>query len=88
MKSIYCECTDFGLVTTPMLHFLTMTKNFDPVSYYDFFSKQFEEFIKCLDIPSKDKYQRKICLDGADGIGGLKFRYFQDKFKEYFDVKV
>ncbi len=69
-----------------MLHYLTMTKNSDPHSYYHFFSQQFEAFLKHIDI--KGKYQHKICIDGADGIGGLKFGYFQDKFKEYFDIKV
>ncbi|XP_068004791.1 phosphoacetylglucosamine mutase isoform X2 [Melanerpes formicivorus] len=68
---------DYGLVTTPQLHYLVCCQNTQGQygkatleGYYEKLSKAFAELIK--QAPTSGEHQRQLKVDCANGIGALK----------------
>ncbi|XP_047659790.1 phosphoacetylglucosamine mutase-like [Tachysurus fulvidraco] len=70
---------DYGLVTTPQLHYMVLCRNTDGrygtatiQGYYEKLSKAFIELTK--NAPKRTNDQKRLLVDGANGIGALKIR--------------
>ncbi|KAF8788427.1 phosphoacetylglucosamine mutase-like [Argiope bruennichi] len=92
VKSLKGEVKDFGLLTTPQLHFVVKCQNFPnystptlptPEGYYKRFSSAFNSLIKQMtDHPLQDhtrqaKYTSEVYVDGANGVGAMKLKELQ-----------
>ncbi|KAM4694510.1 phosphoacetylglucosamine mutase [Discoglossus pictus] len=93
VTSLESKYHDFGLVTTPQLHYIVCCRNTDgkygePTieGYYKKLSRAFTELVKqspgCSDKP--------ICLnvDGANGIGALKLREMEPYVQSVLSVQL
>ncbi|XP_035744440.1 phosphoacetylglucosamine mutase isoform X2 [Egretta garzetta] len=76
---------DYGLVTTPQLHYLVCCQNTQEQygkatleGYYEKLSKAFTELIK--QSPSSGESQRHLKIDCANGIGALKLSEMEPYF--------
>ncbi|KAK2832596.1 hypothetical protein Q7C36_016058 [Tachysurus vachellii] len=67
---------DYGLVTTPQLHYMVLCRNTYGTAtiqgYYEKLSKAFIELTK--NAPKRTNDQKRLLVDGANGIGALKIR--------------
>ncbi|GBN47311.1 Phosphoacetylglucosamine mutase [Araneus ventricosus] len=92
VKSLKGEVKDFGLLTTPQLHFVVKCQNFQkysaltaptPEGYYKRFSTAFNSLISQMtDHPQRGhsrgtNYIPEVYVDGANGVGALKLRELQ-----------
>ncbi|XP_042900184.1 phosphoacetylglucosamine mutase isoform X2 [Parasteatoda tepidariorum] len=86
VTSLNGEFKNFGLLTTPQLHFVVYCKNFGTYGtptaegYYEKLSNAFET-LRSNSIESKTKYTANMYVDGANGIGALKFKELQNYIK-------
>lgn len=84
---------DFGIVTTPMLHYFVTCSNTD-LAYglpteEGYMTKMLTAFKKIRGKTiEKGNYTGKVYYDGANGVGSLKMLGFVKKFDGYLDVKV
>ncbi|NXX42255.1 AGM1 mutase, partial [Tricholaema leucomelas] len=76
---------DYGLVTTPQLHYLVCCQNTQGQygkatleGYYEKLSKAFTELMK--QAPSSGEHQRHLKVDCANGIGALKLSEMEPYF--------
>ncbi|GFS55480.1 phosphoacetylglucosamine mutase [Nephila pilipes] len=82
VKALNGELKDFGLLTTPQLHFVVYCKNYSaygtptPEGYYKKLSNAFNSLI--MEEKGKAKnYVPEVFVDGANGIGALKLKELQ-----------
>lgn len=88
------QITDFGLLTTPQLHFLVRCSN-DPsygvateFSYYYKLSQAFL-FLNLDDSgPQKSNYDPNIILDCANGVGSVKMTQMMDFINTQLNVRL
>uniref|UniRef100_A0A8D8L5B8 Phosphoacetylglucosamine mutase n=2 Tax=Culex pipiens TaxID=7175 RepID=A0A8D8L5B8_CULPI len=84
---------DFGIVTTPMLHYFVTCSNTD-LAYglpteEGYMTKLLTAFKRIRgNTFAKGNYSNKVFYDGANGVGSLKMLGFVRKFDGYLDVKV
>lgn len=84
---------DFGIVTTPMLHYFVTCSNTD-LAYglpteEGYMTKLLTAFKRIRgNTFAKGNYTNKVFYDGANGVGSLKMLGFVRKFDGYLDVKV
>lgn len=78
---------DFGLLTTPQLHYLTTTKN-DPtigenteIGYYKKLAESFKAMSKLI---SSDNEKINVVVDGANGIGSPKMKTLVEEYLQDF----
>lgn len=90
-----CQATlkDFGIVTTPQLHYLVASVNTngrygDPTlfGYYQKLSMAFKN-IRGNRIDNGN-YSAKLQLDAANGVGALAIKQFQEHLKGFLDIDV
>lgn len=84
---------DFGIVTTPMLHYFVTCSNtgmaYGLPSEEGYMHKLITAFKKIRgDTFEKGNYTNKVFYDGANGVGSLKMLGFIKRFNGYLDVKV
>ncbi|XP_055530328.1 phosphoacetylglucosamine mutase [Wyeomyia smithii] len=84
---------DFGIVTTPMLHYFVTCSNTNMAyglpTEEGYMMKLLKAFKNIRGTAfEKDNYTNKVCYDGANGVGSLKMLGFIKKFNGYLDVKV
>lgn len=75
---------DMGILTTPQLHWMVRSKNKSlKASEEDYFTQVTESFRHLLELVPDDKYgdelNKKLIVDGANGIGGLKLEEIKTK---------
>ena len=65
--------TDFGLLTTPQLHYIVAhhKKDYTSECYIAHKTKEYIEFIALCDLKADGPYQREIVLDCANGVGAI-----------------
>ncbi|KAK3159737.1 hypothetical protein QOZ80_1BG0050430 [Eleusine coracana subsp. coracana] len=68
---------DMGILTTPQLHWMVRSKNKGiKASESDYFTQLIDSFRRLLELVPKDKggdeLAKKLIVDGANGIGGVK----------------
>ncbi|XP_017349585.1 phosphoacetylglucosamine mutase [Ictalurus punctatus] len=84
---------DFGLVTTPQLHYMVLCRNTSGCygtattqGYYEKLSKAFIELTK--NAPKRTDDQKRLLVDGANGIGALKMREMEPFLKSELKVEL
>eukprot|EP01068_Selenidium_serpulae_P009423 Selendium_serpulae@DN5226_c0_g1_i1.p1 len=74
------KAIDFGVVTTPELHFLVARANsadreagekIEEDEYFNIVASHFMDFVQATDLNAEK--QEKIIIDGSNGVGALKF---------------
>uniref|UniRef100_A0A8R1E995 phosphoacetylglucosamine mutase n=1 Tax=Caenorhabditis japonica TaxID=281687 RepID=A0A8R1E995_CAEJA len=76
---------DIGVVSTPILHYVVKCHNepkfAEPTkeAYYSAISGAFNELYRLTDEPEGSRYQNKIVLDCANGVGAPRFRDLLEK---------
>ncbi|XP_015113928.1 phosphoacetylglucosamine mutase isoform X2 [Diachasma alloeum] len=72
---------DFGIITTPQLHYLIVCSNtngaYGESSVEGYFSKLGDAFLRVKESKNKDIYLGEIYLDAANGVGGIAAKEFQ-----------
>lgn len=71
------RAVDMGILTTPQLHWMVRSKNRGTkASEPDYFRQLIDSFRRMLELVPQDKggdqFTKKLIVDGANGIGGLK----------------
>lgn len=90
MKGIVSE---FGIVTTPMLHYFVVCSNtqhhYGQPTEDGYYNKLVTAF-KSLrgDVHEKGNYKNKLYYDGANGVGALKMLQFIKKLNSSLNVEV
>lgn len=84
---------DFGIVTTPMLHYFVTCSNTNMAYGLPTEEGYMTKLIKAFknirgDTFERGNYTNKLYYDGANGVGSLKMLGFIKKFDGYLDVKV
>ena len=85
VKSIGGNCFEYGLLTTPQLHFLVNYKNSGgkrdgELVYYEMLFDAFEKLVNnCSHL---SRYESTLNLDCANGVGGLKFEKMLDTWQK------
>ncbi|XP_062542981.1 phosphoacetylglucosamine mutase [Armigeres subalbatus] len=84
---------DFGIVTTPMLHYFVTCSNTDMAyglpTEEGYMNKLLTAFKNIRGTSFETgNYVNKVYYDGANGVGSLKMLGFIKKFDGYLDVKV
>ncbi|KAK3517885.1 hypothetical protein QTP70_026212 [Hemibagrus guttatus] len=84
---------DFGLVTTPQLHYMVLCCNTNGCygiatiqGYYEKLSKAFIELTK--NVLKRTDDQKRLLVDGANGIGALKMREMEVFLKSELQVEL
>ncbi|CAB4060596.1 PGM3 [Lepeophtheirus salmonis] len=77
------KCTDFGVVTTPQLHFFVVCKNtkgaYGNHSEEGYYKKLSNAFVKLdNESTSSSKYSRSVSIDGANGVGAHKIKLLKN----------
>ncbi|MCI4388910.1 hypothetical protein PGIGA_G00091340 [Pangasianodon gigas] len=87
------QSLDFGLVTTPQLHYMVLCSNTSGCygtattqGYYEKLSKAFIELTK--NAPKRTDDQKRLLVDGANGIGALKMREMEAFLKSELQVEL
>lgn len=84
IESVGSEVKDFGVVTTPMIHYLVRYFNLEKhdfkressadeivKTYYEIISENFNNFFANLPTPFVKKNDETILLDCSNGVGGI-----------------
>ncbi|XP_072218556.1 phosphoacetylglucosamine mutase [Leuresthes tenuis] len=84
---------DFGLVTTPQLHYMVCCQNTQGKygdatveGYYSKLSQAFSQLTKNASNRTDD--QKHLCVDGANGIGALKVREMESYLKNDLQMSI
>lgn len=85
------KATDFGIVTTPQLHYFVACKNSNQAygvpteeGYYNKLCTAFEKLRGS--VPTNGNYTPKLLFDGSNGVGAKKIKYFQEKLGDLMDI--
>jgi len=93
ITSINGKVTDYGVVSTPQLHFFVTCRNtnnaYGSPDEEGYFSKLATAF-KNLRGPAfnQGSYQNTLLLDGANGVGALKMKILQDHLGNSLDTSI
>lgn len=93
VKVLNGQLKDFGVVTTPQLHYLLVCKNTNGAygnptveGYYEKISKAFKTVVG--NEKNNDKYEAKLKLDAANGVGALAIKEFQNYLSDVLEIEV
>lgn len=84
---------DYGIVTTPMLHYFVTCKNTNEEygkptedAYYNKLITAFKK-LRGNDF-TKGEYVNKIYYDGANGVGAKKIKFFRERLGNCLEIKL
>ncbi|XP_075238329.1 phosphoglucomutase 3-like protein nst [Lycorma delicatula] len=87
------SCTDYGIITTPMLHYLVKSRNTDEEygkcssnGYLEKLSNAFKTIRK--DVYSHKNYLSELYFDGANGVGSIIMKEFLPFLGNTISVKI
>nr|XP_061785056.1 phosphoacetylglucosamine mutase-like isoform X2 [Nerophis lumbriciformis] len=91
--ALHSHNKDYGLVTTPQLHYLVCCHNtqgrYGEASVNGYYSKLCQAFIELTkNTPNRTDDQKHLTLDGANGIGALKVREMERHLKGELQVSL
>ncbi|XP_033106770.1 phosphoacetylglucosamine mutase-like [Anneissia japonica] len=93
IRSLNADYTDYGILTTPQLHYLVRCVNTNgeygqatEEGYYKKLSKAFAQLK--LETSGDNAYVPEINVDGANGVGALKVLQLQEELKGALDMTV
>ncbi|WVZ72810.1 hypothetical protein U9M48_021212 [Paspalum notatum var. saurae] len=84
---IGARAIDMGILTTPQLHWMVRSKNKGiKASESDYFTQLIDSFRRMLELVPKgkggDEFTKKLFVDGANGIGGLKLEQIKAELSD------
>jgi phosphoacetylglucosamine mutase len=87
------QALDFGVVSTPQLHFFVTCQNTDRAygepNEEGYFRKLASSFKSLRGLQfSRNSYQPTLRLDGANGVGALKMKILQQHLGQCLDVSI
>ncbi|XP_076345832.1 phosphoglucomutase 3-like protein nst isoform X2 [Tachypleus tridentatus] len=93
VQSLEGHVENFGILTTPQLHYLVRCKNtneqYGESSEEGYYRKLSKAFLHLRTVgTSKENYQPSLNLDGANGVGALKMKIFQKYLGEGLNVTI
>ncbi|XP_022254003.1 phosphoacetylglucosamine mutase-like [Limulus polyphemus] len=93
VQSLEGHVENFGILTTPQLHYLVRCKNtneqYGACSEEGYYRKLSKAFLHLRTVgASKGNYQSSLNLDGANGVGALKMKVFQKYLGEGLNVTI
>lgn len=85
--------TDFGIVTTPMLHYFVVCANtnntYGQPTEEGYYNKLVNSFKNLRGVSFENgAYRKKVLFDGANGVGALKMLSFARKLEPCLEVEV
>lgn len=93
VKAMKGELKNFGVITTPMLHFLVACTNAQSLceeptlnGYYEKICNAFKNVVE--NKKNNDKYVAKLQLDAANGVGFIAAKEFQKKLGNVLDIEI
>ncbi|XP_078587525.1 phosphoacetylglucosamine mutase-like isoform X2 [Branchiostoma floridae x Branchiostoma japonicum] len=92
LKVMGSTFTDFGILTTPQLHYLVRCHNskgaYGEPTEEGYYKKLAQAFLKLRKDGAKKKYEPVVIIDGANGVGALKTRKLQSHLHESLRITV
>ncbi|KAI8480103.1 Phosphoglucomutase-3 [Branchiostoma belcheri] len=92
LKVMGSTFTDFGILTTPQLHYLVRCHNskgaYGEPTEDGYYKKLAQAFLKLREDGTKKKYVPDVILDGANGVGALKTRKLQAHLNDTLKITV
>lgn len=84
---------DFGIVSTPQLHYLVLCKNtkgaYGVPMEEGYYNKLTEAFKKLRGTTyTNGNYVNKLFYDGANGVGSRKIKYFQERLGDSLKIEL
>ncbi|XP_043276225.1 phosphoacetylglucosamine mutase isoform X1 [Venturia canescens] len=84
---------DFGVVTTPQLHYLVVSinenKRWESVKIDAYYGKLGEAFKRaCSPIKVNGNYIRELVLDAANGVGAVAAKEFKKRLVDYLAIEI
>jgi phosphoacetylglucosamine mutase len=93
VKALQGDLVQYGLLTTPQLHFIVSRYNENPneacpneQTYYDQFASAFNDI--CKNVGEVNKYRPQLVLDCANGVGGPKFAKMLEQIQDNLKVEL
>ncbi|OXU18825.1 hypothetical protein TSAR_011666 [Trichomalopsis sarcophagae] len=93
VKAMNGNLKDFGVVTTPQLHYVVHCTNTNGAygvptveGYYEKISKAFKTAVG--DKKDNDKYIGKVQIDAANGVGALAVKEFKKQLSDVIDIQI
>ena len=89
LNAMKVSYTDFGLLTTPQLHWLVANQKSkpQPQDYIDYYADAFNKFCEMVTTENVD-YQSRIVLDCANGVGAITFPKMIEKIEKYLKFEL
>ncbi|KAJ8025399.1 Phosphoacetylglucosamine mutase [Holothuria leucospilota] len=95
IQALHGEYTNFGLLTTPQLHYMVRCHNTNESygqateqGYYTKLSKAFFSFRKLVSVGGDSAYSHSVTVDGANGVGALKVQQLRSILEGTLDITV
>ncbi|CAG0889483.1 unnamed protein product, partial [Darwinula stevensoni] len=88
------SCLDFGVVTTPQLHYFVVCQNsgisLEPISLYEdlYMKKLAGAFNSLMTGLSGNHYDKKVICDCANGVGALKMKELAPKISSFLTIEI
>lgn len=84
---------DFGIVTTPQLHYFVACKNtrheYGIPTEEGYYHKLVSAFLRLRgDEFNRGRYRNRIMYDGANGVGAKKIKQFQERLGEALRIEM
>ncbi|XP_023248512.1 phosphoacetylglucosamine mutase isoform X2 [Copidosoma floridanum] len=93
IKAMNGKLQDFGVVTTPQLHYLVVCTNTNGTygiptldGYYEKISKAFKTVAGMTN--DRDKYLARLQLDAANGVGSMAIKEFKTRLSGVLDIEI
>lgn len=83
---------DFGVITTPQLHYLVVCINtngsYGEATTNGYISKLCRAFIKAKDSNTKNFYSKKLFVDASNGVGAIVTKALQKELKDFLEINL
>lgn len=83
---------DYGIITTPQLHYLVVCTNtngaYGEASVNGYYMKLIKAFARTRGTKINDLYEGELYLDAANGVGGIAAREFKKQLKNILTINV
>lgn len=92
VSAMGAKLKDYGLLTTPQLHFMVCCFNtqgtYGTPTEEGYFNKLTAAFLKLQSCSEQGKYTRQLYLDTANGVGAAKAKMLQDRLGDSLQLHI
>ncbi|KAK0172580.1 hypothetical protein PV328_005881 [Microctonus aethiopoides] len=92
IKATNAIVKDFGVITTPQLHYFVVCINtngaYGEATTNGYISKLCRAFIKAKDSNTKNFYSKKLFVDAANGVGAIVTKALQKELKDFLEINL